>query len=307
MKIKIQSILASLLAVSLLTCSASALEFPDVSKDSDYSTAVEYVSDLKIMVGDTQGNFNPNQIVTRAEMATIVCRVLGQTENLPKTNVFTDVPTTHWANAHIGKASELGIVNGYGGGKFGPGDPVTFEQAVTMVIRAIGENDKATSYGGYPNGFLLVAREHNLLEGIQAVQGQGLVRSSVAVLLYNYYTSQNSGTSSDGHTHNYIEKTVPGTGHYEQVLVRYEKEPIYETRRVYECRKCGATFNSWEEHQTHIGFGDNQYFDFSNPCLGANSYYYDAKVKVGEKEVPIYENKWVEDTIRVCSICGVQE
>ena len=78
MKIKIQSILASLLAVSLLTCSASAMTFPDVSKDSDYSTAVEYVSDLKIMVGDTQGNFNPNKIVTRAEMATIVCRVLGQ-------------------------------------------------------------------------------------------------------------------------------------------------------------------------------------------------------------------------------------
>ena len=104
---KIQSIVAGLLAVALLTCSASALEFPDVSKDSDYSTAVEYVSDLKIMVGDTQGNFNPNKIVTRAEMATIICRMLGQTENLQNSTIFTDVPLTHWANSNIAKAAEL--------------------------------------------------------------------------------------------------------------------------------------------------------------------------------------------------------
>ena len=134
MKIKIQSILASLLAVSLLTCSASAMTFPDVDSNSPYATAIEYVSTIGIMVGDNQGNFNPNGVVNRAEMATIVCRVLNQTENLSKTNTFTDVPTTHWANAYVGKASELGIVNGYGGGKFGPGDPVTYEQAITMIV-----------------------------------------------------------------------------------------------------------------------------------------------------------------------------
>lgn len=185
MKIKIQSILASLLAVSLLTCSASAMSFPDVPKDSDYSTAIEYVSELGVMVGGSNGNFNPNQIVSRCEMATIICRMLGTAENLPKSEVFTDVPTTHWANAYVGKVAELGIVGGYGNGKYGPGDPVTYEQAITMIIRTIGEGDRANSNGGYPNGFIQVAQEKNLLNGIQAVQGQGLSRGAVAMLLYN--------------------------------------------------------------------------------------------------------------------------
>lgn len=308
---KIQSILASLLAVSLLTCSASAMSFPDVPKDSDYSTAIEYVSELGVMVGGSNGNFNPNGIVNRAEMATIVCRVLGQTENLSKSNIFTDVPMEHWANANIAKASELGIVGGYGGGKFGPGDSVTFEQAVTMVVRAIGEGDKATSYGGYPNGFIQVAQEKNLLNGIQAVQGQGLSRGAVAMLLYNYYITQNnSGTSSNvgEHTHNYIEQTIPGTGHMEQVQVGTKQVLVRnETRQYYECLGCGAHHYSYEEHAAH---SDPSSPSFSPNCAFARYLIRTESVPVYEEQ-PVYENRWVEDTpattIRICSICGQQE
>lgn len=312
MKIKIQSILASLLAVSLLTCSASAMSFPDVPKDSDYSTAIEYVSELGVMVGGSNGNFNPNGIVNRAEMATIVCRVLGQTENLSKSNIFTDVPMEHWANANIAKASELGIVGGYGGGKFGPGDSVTFEQAVTMVVRAIGEGDKATSYGGYPNGFIQVAQEKNLLNGIQSVQGQGLSRGAVAMLLYNYYQN-NPGTSSNAgeHTHNYIEKTVPGTGgHYEQVQVGTEQVLIRNEKRQYiKCCVCNSIFYTNEEWDAH-GDPSSPNFSSNSDCAFARNYIYTEYVPVYE-EKPVYENKWVEDTpattIRICSICGQQE
>lgn len=309
MKIKIQSILASLLAVSLLTCSASAKTFPDVDSNSPYSTAIEYVSELGVMVGGSNGNFNPNGTVNRAEMATIVCRVLGQTENLSKSNVFTDVPMEHWANANIAKASELGIVGGYGGGKFGPGDPVTFEQAVTMIIRAIGEGDKATSYGGYPNGFIQVAQEKNLLNGIQAVKGQGLSRGAVAMLLYNYYQN-NPGTSSDvgKHTHNYVTKTVPGSGHYEQVQVGTKQVLVRnETRQYSECLGCGAHHYSYEEHAAH---SDPSSPSFSPNCAFARNLIRTESVPVYEEQ-PVYENRWVEDTpattIRICSICGQQE
>ena len=100
-KSDIQVFLTSLLAAALLTCPASALSFPDVDGNSGDSTAIGHVRELGIMVGDTQGNFNPDKIVSRAEMATIVCRVLNQAENLPTSEVFTDVPITHWATRHI--------------------------------------------------------------------------------------------------------------------------------------------------------------------------------------------------------------
>lgn len=187
MKNKIQRIVASLLAVWLLTCPALATSFPDVDDYLDYAVAVDYVSELGIMVGDNQGNFNPNKTVTRAEMATIICRMLGETENLPSSTAFTDVPTGHWANAYVGKAAELGIVNGYGGGKFGPSDPVTYEQAVTMIVRAIGDGEVATEHGGYPTGFLAVAKERGLVENIQVASGEAISRSDIAMILFNYY------------------------------------------------------------------------------------------------------------------------
>ncbi len=159
MRKKLLSVLLSLvLVLSLAPTVAHAMSFPDVPEDSDYAKAIEYISELKIMVGDSQGNFNPDKIVNRAEMATVICRMLNKTENLTTSNVFDDVPINHWANTYIGHAAALGIVGGYGNGKFGPSDTVTYEQAVTMVIRAIGKGDKAITYGGYPNGYLQAAQ-----------------------------------------------------------------------------------------------------------------------------------------------------
>lgn len=299
---KFQSIVASLLAVALLTCSASAKAFPDVSKDSDYATAIEYVSELGVMVGGSNGNFNPNQIVSRCEMATIICRMLGTAENLPKSEVFTDVPSTHWANAYVGKVAELGIVGGYGNGKYGPGDPVRYEQAITMIVRTIGEGDRANSNGGYPNGFIKVAQEKNLLNGIQAVQGQGLSRGAVAMLLYNYYQN-NSGTSSNvgEHTHNWVTKE--GTGHMEQVQVGTKQVLVRnETRQYSECLGCGAHHYSYEEHAAH---SDPSSPSFSPNCAFARTLIRTESVPVYEEQ-PVYENRWVEDTpaTTVCSICG---
>lgn len=185
MRLKIQSIVAGLLAMVLLACPVSAMSFPDVDDYLDYAVAVDYVSDLGIMVGDDKGNFNPYKTVTRAEMATIICRMLDVTENLPSSTAFTDVPAGHWANAYVGKAAELGIVNGYGNGKFGPSDNVTYEQAVTMIIRAIGGENEAAKSGGYPDGFISLAETYGFTENVSAKKSEALSRADIAVILYN--------------------------------------------------------------------------------------------------------------------------
>lgn len=299
---KFQSIVASLLAVALLTCSASAKAFPDVDSNSPYATAIEYVSELGVMVGSSNGNFNPYQIVSRCEMATIICRMLGTAENLSKSEVFTDVPTTHWANAYVGKVAELGIVGGYGNGKYGPGDPVTYEQAITMIVRTIGEGDRANSNGGYPNGFIKVAQEKNLLNGIQAVQGQGLSRGAVAMLLYNYYQN-NSGTSSNPgeHTHNWV--TQEGTGHMEQVQVGTKQVLVRNEKRQYnKCLVCNGIQYTDEEMRGHSDPSSPYYHP---GCEFSRGLIYTEYVPIYEEQ-PVYENRWVEDTpaTTVCSICG---
>lgn len=175
------------LTAGMFICPAfAASAFPDVDENADYAEAVDYVSDVGIMVGDENGNFNPERTVTRAEMSVILCNMLGETENLTADgSVFTDVPANHWANSYVVKAAELGLVSGYGDGRFGPLDAVTYEQAVTMVVCALGGRLEGQEAGGYPDGFLSAAYNAELLVGLSLEKGMMMSRGDTAMLVYN--------------------------------------------------------------------------------------------------------------------------
>lgn len=223
MKKKIQNLLIVSLIAVLLTGTASAA-FSDVGAGSWYSDAVNYVNDAGIMVGDDKGNFNPDKPVTRAEMAVVICRTLEKTldeeDYLPiyvAAENFSDVPESHWANMYINKVSFLEIVKGYGNGRFGPSDNVTYEQAITMVIRMLKAEDDAENQGGYPGGFLKVAENMGLLAGVRAAKGEKMSRANVAVLLSNYCRmtlTENppANQNSSDIPGDVIENTAPGDG-----------------------------------------------------------------------------------------------
>lgn len=54
---------------------------------------------------------------------------------------FTDVPTNHWAFKEIDWVSDRGILNGTGGGKFGPKDAITREQLAAVLYRSVNPAD----------------------------------------------------------------------------------------------------------------------------------------------------------------------
>lgn len=186
MKKRFRCLIAGILVGVTLICPAlAASPFPDVDENAEYAEAVEYLKNVGVMQGDEKGNFNPNNTVTRAQMAVIICQMLGETDGLTVSNTFSDVPTSHWANKYVARASELSIVSGYGDGKFGPDDQVTYEQAVTMVVRAIGDSDAAQRFGGYPDGFIKAASENGYLEGFFAEKGDQMMRWQIATICYN--------------------------------------------------------------------------------------------------------------------------
>jgi hypothetical protein len=187
---KILCFLLVLVLGGSLACPAfAASSFPDVGENASYSEAVDFLKEIGIMQGDSTGNFNPNKAVSRAEMAAILCRMLGETSDLTTSTQFSDVPLDYWANAYISKVAELGVVGGYGNGKFGPSDIVTYEQAVTMLLRALGYENEAEEAGGYPNGYMAVARDIDILDGLDRELGEPLNRCDVAVILFNSYHS----------------------------------------------------------------------------------------------------------------------
>ena len=205
---------------------SGTMPFPDVAASSKYYEAVNYVNGVGLMVGDNNGYFNPGNPVTRAEMAIVICRMLGVTVSNSASFKFVDVPESHWANRYIGMAADLGIVSGYGNGRFGPSDYVTYGQAVTMVVRALGESDKAASRGGFPDGFLSIASDLGLLSGIQSAKNANFSRGNVALLLFNW--GKNGSGKDEGSNGSNEGITIPdkNQGYIIDLCPPYQKDGL---------------------------------------------------------------------------------
>jgi uncharacterized lipoprotein YddW (UPF0748 family) len=81
--------------------------------------------------------FDPNGVLTRAEMASILTRNYNLTGAHNKQ--FTDVPKGYWAHSYIQSLAKNGITVGYPNGKFGVNDPLTRAQFSTMMAKTINE------------------------------------------------------------------------------------------------------------------------------------------------------------------------
>ncbi|MEA4895083.1 MAG: S-layer homology domain-containing protein [Oscillospiraceae bacterium] len=142
MKKKIVPWLLSLcLIVSVLQTAASAAEngdspdskFSDVNKDDWYFEAAEYAASHSLMPGVSGDVFRPCETVSRG--AAVQALYLLDGAEYSGVTPFMDVEDgSDYQNA-VGWAAENGLINGCGGGRFCPEDPVTREQVAVIIYR----------------------------------------------------------------------------------------------------------------------------------------------------------------------------
>ncbi|MGB9812623.1 MAG: S-layer homology domain-containing protein [Thermovenabulum sp.] len=164
-----------------------AASFSDV-KDENVADAVARLTALNIINGYPDGTFKPENTITRAEFAKVVVNALGlgnAAQYAKGMTKFKDVTSTHWASGYIQVASDLGIVKGYPDGTFKPEANVTYAEAITMIMRALGYEPKATALGGYPGGYLAVAAEKGVTDDVNVVSNLGATRGDVAKMINN--------------------------------------------------------------------------------------------------------------------------
>lgn len=188
MKKSLALVLALIMVLSSFSFVSAAPDFADV-KGTKYEDAVARLELLNVLKGYPDGSFKPENTITRAEFAAVAVRAKGlaavaeAAKGLP--SGFSDVPAGHWAAGYVGVAGSTGIVNGIGGGLFAPNAPVKYEEAVTMLVRALGYEVSAQTKGGYPFGYLIVAQEIGLLDGVMGTMGAPAPRGMVAMLTDN--------------------------------------------------------------------------------------------------------------------------
>lgn len=196
MKKKITSLMLVVMMLSgLYTVNVSA---SSERWQSDTEMA-ELLSGLDIMVGDDEGNFNFDSNVTRAQMSKIAVASSSYKNTVAlglQFSPFSDVRGTYWGAPYIRAAVSAGIVEGYIDGTFRPDGNVTYEEAVTMMLRVLGytESDFGASY---PYGQIGTAESLKMTEGIDRQIGEPMTRRDVAKLVCNALDTKSKTTNQD--------------------------------------------------------------------------------------------------------------
>lgn len=130
-------------------------------------------------------SFNANTKMSREKFVVFLLKVMNITpSDSGKPFPFSDVSNKSDTYLPIKTAFELGFINGTGEG-FSPKESITYAQAVKVIVSALGYDEFAKSMGGYPSGYLIVANQLSLTDGIGGDIGDKLRSSAAAVLMYN--------------------------------------------------------------------------------------------------------------------------
>lgn len=164
---------------------------PDIA-GTKYEEAAELLGALGIMVGDAEsGAFRPSDPIIRSEMAKVAVYSVGLEDIAVSSNGstrFPDVPANHWATGAINIADQQGMVKGDDTGTFRPDDPVLLQEAIAIIVRAMGYEPAAEDKGGYPAGYLYIASSNQLLRGIDGSTAAAATRGDIAQLIFNSLT-----------------------------------------------------------------------------------------------------------------------
>jgi hypothetical protein len=180
------------------------------AKAGQYDDAIKLLNYYGIYKGTTENGFNADaeSDIQRYQMALFVARistgwvedshwaVYGEwNDGIENRSVFDDLAGTYAEKIYgaISYANQKGIIEGYGNGKFGPTDGITYQNALTMVVRTLGYQNLAWPWGYIEKGVTL-----GLTKGVATdiAYTDVLTRGEVAQIIYNALFA----TTKDGDT-----------------------------------------------------------------------------------------------------------
>ncbi len=189
-----QRVLATLVAVVFVLTSfvtvPSFAAFTDLTESDNSYEAVNVLNKLGVINGYDDGSFKPLNNVTRAEFTAMLLRTRGM-GNVGSTSLenppFPDVVSSDvsWAIANIRTARELGIINGYDDGTFKPNNNVSYEEAVKMIVCALGYGEMGSEGAFWYSKYLMTAKSLGFLDGAGGAVATPATRATIASMLYN--------------------------------------------------------------------------------------------------------------------------
>ncbi len=205
--IRFLAVLFALTVVFASLLCVSAAKYPDIEGNKHFE-AIDTLSTLGILSGYSDGNFMPDELVQRDEMAKIIFVTATTLYDAGKGNVdFPDVSDLNWASGFISWCHTKDIVNGYEDGSFRPENNITYDEALKMTCAMLGYTDFNSDM--WPADVRTVAlKQLNLGEKLEDLAGEAqITRAQAAQIIFNalYQTMNITKSETVYHDNNYVD------------------------------------------------------------------------------------------------------
>lgn len=188
-----KKICACLLTAGMIAAAVPAMAFSDVPENGGVvSSSIYELYELEVVRGYGDDTFRPDSSVTRGEMAQLVANLLPIGNNpgvsvleFRGSDIYTDLDENYWGNAAVSRVSTLGYFDGYDDGSFRSEEPVTYQEAIKVIVSILHYDNKAEENGAYPGGYLTTAEELGLTQNIDVKPEEPMPRGDIAVLISN--------------------------------------------------------------------------------------------------------------------------
>lgn len=151
--------------------------------NDNFENTFEFVKMLGIVSDDEKAK---DASVSRAEFVDYIIKALNITDT-KYDDIFSDVSSGTPYSSSICTAAKLGFINGNGGNTFNPGGEIDLNAAMKIMVKALGYDQVANAYGGFPIGYITVAKDIKLLSSVGS--DLKLDFNEVITLLYNFLNS----------------------------------------------------------------------------------------------------------------------
>ena len=217
---KMRKILSFVLVLSLVLGSFSmafaatpAAGLSDIAGSAN-EEAIQVAYDLGIVTGNPDGTYLPEKAVNSAEFAAMITRAMAIPESALAgytATKFKDMSGYGWATGYIAFCESKGIMLGDGQGNAMPGRTITVNEAMTMVLRAVGyTNNSAALVGAWPANYVTLAQNLSLYDDVAATTT--IDKANAAQIIYNALSVDKVEVASDGKTEVLAGKSLLTTG-----------------------------------------------------------------------------------------------
>ena len=177
--------------------------FTDVPQGYWAENFIQNLTDRGIIAGFPDGQFRPNDPVTRAQYAAMVRNAFSKAR-IRNSMQFVDVPVSYWAEPAITQAYAMGFMAGYPGNIFNPNQNIPRAQVLVSLANGLNFTSNnlsvlqtfsdANAIPAYALNSIAAATENRMVVNYPNVQllnpNQSATRADVAAFIYQALASQ---------------------------------------------------------------------------------------------------------------------